>query len=325
MNPFSVHRRIYREGPKIGMLIMLILLVIQIGCVSRQESYRQVFDSEYAFHTDVLGIKVHYYDELIAGEGKPQEWLFLHGWVGSWYDYRTLIDELKGRIHSPARLVIPSLPGSGLSQKTGFDYSIDYFVDFLRAFIENVGMSSVNLVGHSMGGHITVWFASRYPEIVENLILIAPGGLKGEEEGWLWLARSGPLVDLGMLLNTRLFIEIALRKNLFYDLETIPTHLVQKLVDSLAVTMLGPGGRSSAAQITRHVLGTQPVDDILQTLELPVLILWGDQDRMLNVHWSSQFLEKLPNAELLILENCGHMPMVEAVEESASAILRFVN
>ena len=293
---------------------------IETGCLTRQEARQRVFQTEHAFYADVQGIRVHYHDEIIPGAGELQQWLFLHGWVGSSFDYQILIDELRSRFATKARVVIPSLPGSGLSQKNGVDYSVDFFIAFLRAFVDTVGLTTFNLVGHSLGGQMAIWFVSGYPEKVAKLILIAPYGLKDQGGSWFWLARLGPLVNLGMMFNARFFIDIGMRFNSFYDMNKLPS----ELVDSVAVTLLGPGGRESAAKITKHVLGTKPVDSILRPIDIPVLLVWGDQDRVLDVQWSAKYREHLQSAELVILKNCGHMPMVEAPTDTASAILKFV-
>ena len=138
--------------------------------------------------------------------------LMLHGWAGAAADWEPLLAALPDRIHA----IAVDLPGCGLSEKPDAAYDMPWFLDMLHGLCAAFQAKQVVLAGHSMGGQIAVHFASRYPDMVEKLILIDPYGLKGEEGGLRALAHLGPVVNLGFMLNTRFFIEWAMRANVLY-------------------------------------------------------------------------------------------------------------
>jgi abhydrolase domain-containing protein 6 len=70
--------------------------------------------------------------------------------------------------------------------------------------------------------------------------------------------------------------------------------------------------------------GQTPLEDALAGVEAPVLVVWGDHDRLLDVSGADVLRETRPGAEVVILENVGHVPMVERPEESADAVRRFL-
>jgi pimeloyl-ACP methyl ester carboxylesterase len=224
------------------------------------------------------------------------------------------------RLPSSWRTVAVDLPGNGKSGKPDMAYSIPGFVDFLSAFCGQIGLSRFALVGHSLGGQIAVHFTHRFPETVERLILLDPYGLEGEADAWMPLARSGPIVDIAMAMNTRLFIEWSMKANLFYD----PAKVSDEYLDAAAEAMLSPEGRNSAARITREVLGTEPVDALLPEISQDTLLLWGEEDRLLAPQWAGRFAALLPRVRLHLVSRCGHCPTVEQPEQTAAWIASFV-
>ena len=101
--------------------------------------------------------------------------LMLHGWAGAAADWEPLLAALPDRIHA----IAVDLPGCGLSEKPDAAYDMPWFLDMLHGLCAAFQAKQVVLAGHSMGGQIAVHFASRYPDMVEKLILIDPYGLKG--------------------------------------------------------------------------------------------------------------------------------------------------
>jgi pimeloyl-ACP methyl ester carboxylesterase len=245
--------------------------------------------------------------------------LMIHGWMGSSYSYRPLLARLSGR----RRAIALDLPGFGLSRKAGIEYNLEFFMSFLNRYLQVMRLQRVVLVGHSFGGELAVHFALRHPEKVEKLILIAPYGLEGEEGGLRLLRRSGFLVDLFSSLNSRAALEWGMRQNTFHD----PALITPDQVDSVAATALTPEGRKAQAAIAKNVLGRYPVDDLLARLKAPVLLIWGEEDRLLELEWGKKYFSLLPPqsaAGLYTVPAAGHLPQVEAPDRTAELILRFL-
>jgi pimeloyl-ACP methyl ester carboxylesterase len=240
----------------------------------------------------------------------------VHGWSGSAADWGRLLPALPSRLRS----IAVDLPGCGLSDKPDAAYDIPCFIEFLSSFCEALGVARIVLAGHSMGGQIAVHFAARYPDLVEKLILIDPYGLKGQEGGMGFLARLGPIVNFAFHLNNRLFIEWALRANVFHDPSP---ELLEYTVESTAVSILGREGVRAISRITRRIIGRDNVDELLPGLRQETLLIWGERDRLLPPHGAEAFAARLRHATVHRIAGAGHMPMLEAPEEVAVVITDF--
>ena len=298
----------------------MVLCAVISNCAGPVFTKEHFYPEKHSKVQTIQGIRTHFLDITIGGNtGNQTPLLFVHGWLGSGYDFYQVVLALQKGSPRSMRILVPDLPGLGFSEKPDIEYSMGYYVQFLHAFIQHLDLQDVILIGNSMGGNIVVRYAFEHPEAVRRIVLIGPDGLKDEEGAWLLLARLGPIVDLGMMLNNRLFIDIAVRLNMFYDASKID----ERFLDSLTVSILSPEGRTAAARITKHVLGTAPVNDILPFVQTPALVIWGKQDRMLDSRWADVYHAMLPFSELVILDECGHMPTMEAAGTVASLITRF--
>ena len=265
---------------------------------------------------DVNGVRTHFLESGGAREDSPVL-LMVHGWAGSAVDWERLMPLLPPGV----RAIAVDLPGCGLSDKPDAAYDMPFFIDAILSFCESLGVSRMVLAGHSMGGQIAVHFTSRYPERVEKLILIDPAGLKGEEGGLAALARLGPVVDLALQLNTRFFIEWAMRANILHD---APPDLVASAVEGTATSILGQKSARAISRITQRVIGREHVDELLPGVSQETLLIWGDADRLLSPRWADEYVSRLRRASVHPVAGAGHMPMFEKPEAVAALIADFI-
>ncbi|GEM_PF-2058400 len=308
------------NGKYIRGITLIALVALMTSCATDLYRKDPPLTTAYSKFIVVDGFKVHYYDlgpfDTDSGE---LPLVVIHGWMGSAYDYSRIITLLARK----RRVIVPDLPGSGYTEDLGenesFNYDLDGFIRFLEDFTNELRVEKFVLMGHSMGGQLAIHFTKKYQNKISRLILIAPDGLEGEEGGWLLFSSWGFLVDIISVLNTRFFIATGLRLNVFYD----KSRLTGKLVQSVAETSLGRR-RWVQAEITKNIIGKNNVNSILQYIDVPTLILWGKNDRVLNVKWAEVFLKGIKNSRLFILEKCGHMPMYEKPMETAMYIEKFL-
>ncbi|MEO9238371.1 MAG: alpha/beta fold hydrolase, partial [Jatrophihabitantaceae bacterium] len=117
--------------------------------------------------------------------------LFIHGLLGSNRNWTELID----RMSADRRLIAPDLFGHGASAKPMGDYSLGSHAATLRDLLDRLGIDTVTLVGHSLGGGIAMQFGYLFPERVERLVLVSSGGL-GREVSLLLRSATLPGAEL---------------------------------------------------------------------------------------------------------------------------------
>jgi len=292
-----------------------ITVFLVVGCAGGRpvvESYPEESAAEVA----IDGVAIRYLDFNPDASGLP--FLYIHGYSGSGFESSFFVDDLE----PTRRVVAPDLPGSGWSEKPEIEYTLDYMVRFVEDFADTIGLRRFVLIGHSMGGQISVAYAAQHPERVDRLILIAPYGLEGEAGRVLsFLATTGSLVDAGMRLHSRLLLDLVVDYNVFYDPEKIP----QDFVDYIAIaTFQTDNGLDALASITRNVVAQDGIRGLLGDISMPTLIIWGAEDGVLDFRYAADFNSGISGSRLVAIPNCGHMPQVECHLEAAAAINSFV-
>lgn len=247
--------------------------------------------------------------------GKPPL-IFIHGYGGCGYETRWIAPALSRRF----RLIAPDLPGMGFSDRPERFDSIEIFVRTVEALMGHLRLPRVTLVGHSLGGAVAAAFAEQHPGRLDDLILIAPYGLEGEQGGILrYLGGITPLVSLAFSVVNRRLYRTLLELSVFHDAASIPDDLETYLAESL---LSADGGKTLAA-ITTGLMNSTEIEEILPRLERFVLLIWGEDDRVLQYGWAERFQNLLPLSKLVPIPACGHMPHVEHPNLTAEAILEF--
>lgn len=210
------------------------------------------------------------------------------------------------------KVYAPDLPGFGLTDKPDAKYGVNYYVDFLRTFMDALNLPRASIVGSSMGGAVAALFASRYPGRVAGLVLSSPTGF----------------VTRGIMQNKELYnlyINLMTRSRglycrpMFYD-----NSVVKQLEDTVLVT----DSRDSRDAFIKNCRDIQHYDlDYLNSLmyiEASTLILWGKDDLLLPVNTAEKYRELIVGSKVKVFDQCGHMPNVENALEFNSAVLDFL-
>jgi len=233
---------------------------------------------------------------LECGAGPPL--VLVHG-LGShaMQDWGRLIAPLGRSYHVYA----PDLPGFGRSERpAAADYGVPMQVEAVRAFMAAVGVSKARVAGLSMGGWIVARLAGEHPELVERLVVVAPAGMRPDA--------AAPIPAEVLLPHD----EAGVRR-----LVAAVRHKPPALPSFLARDILARRLRDE--WIVRRTLesmraGRDWLDGTLGRAEMPVLILWGKQDRLIPVAYAAPLQAQLAHAELKLLDDCGHVPMADCPE-----------
>ena len=250
---------------------------------------------------EVDGFRIRY---LKRGEG-AESTILIHGFGG---DLNTWMfnHEALASGHSVYAL---DLPGHGSSSKQVGDGSLEGLAKVLEGFIDSVGAKKVHLAGHSMGGAVAAIFALNHPERCLSLTLIASAGL-------------GPEIDGEYI---RGFVSAARRNELRPQLEKLfadPRLITRQLVDDTLkykrLDGVEPALRTIASQFCPSDRQSLILREQLIELKMPVLVLWGSEDRILPV---SHALNLPQHIRTEILQGQGHMVQMEAAS-TVNAVLR---
>ncbi len=245
-----------------------------------------------------------------GGQGEPV--LLVHGMAGSkenWYRTARYL----GRHY---RVIIPDQLGFGASPEAADgDYRIPQQARRLAHFAAALGIRRFHLVGHSMGGAIAGWYATRHPGQVQTLSLIDSAGVRFQPNAFTDLLERGenPFATES-LAKFDAFIAMTFEHPPF-----APTRLRAAYARRMA-------GRAALwNRIVQEVKSPRSrylLEPRLKKIAAPTLVIWCRRDQLIDVSAVQVFRRELPAAEIEILDGCGHMPMMEQPRVTGELLLR---
>jgi pimeloyl-ACP methyl ester carboxylesterase len=267
-------------------------------------------------------VQIAYVDE---GSG-DETILFIHG-LGSYLPaWKKQIETLK----SDYRCVALDLPGYGQSSKGDYSYDMLFFANTVAEFIQKLSLDKVTIVGHSMGGQIAITMGLYHPELMEKLVLVAPAGFETFHEGQKQWFR-----DIFTAKLVKLTPAAAIQSNLAYNFYNVPEDAEFMITDRLAMRTAEDFDWYCIA-IERSVKGmvNQPVFDYLPKLDLPVLVMYGENDNLIpnrylnpgrTIEIAKSGTERINGAKLRMVPKCGHFAQFDQPDFVNKAIKDFMN
>jgi len=185
--------------------------------------------------------------------------------------------------------------------------TVEYLVDFLALMIESAKLKDVILVGNSLGGHIAIRYAHKYPGNVAGLVLTGSSGLYENTQSGSYLKRSNYTYIKERVAAT------------FYDPAIATDELVTEVMQATTNTYKCLCMIKAAKSAQRDNVLTRLAD-----IRTPVLLIWGNDDRITPLAVAYQFKNNLLNSKLVVLAECGHAPMMEKPEVFNAALAEFL-
>ena len=249
------------------------------------------------------GDKTHY---ITRGEGNKSI-LFIHGNLSNTIWWEQCMEVLPADYKAYAL----DLPGSGLTPETGIRHTIQYLADFVKGFVDAVGIKDLVVVGHSMGGGVSQLFTLSNPDLVKGLLLLDSMSADGFHV----------LYDAG---------EERMRKAMA-DYEFLTT----------SIKVIAPGCKDEellkrtidlSAKASEQVFIEQPVTmheanwmDRVHNITCPTLFLHGKDDHFVPQDGSERTAAAIPNCILKYIDDCGHYPMAEQPDVFHNELLEFIS
>ncbi|WP_010324674.1 alpha/beta fold hydrolase [Marinobacterium stanieri] len=242
------------------------------------------------------GLTLHY---LEAGEGPVVIWL--HGSGPGASGFSNFKTNYPIFAEAGFRNIVLDLPGFGRSSKPeDAYYNLDFFVECLNQFLQATGIERCTLLGNSLGGAIALGQALAYPDSVERLVLMAPGGVEEREtyfqmEGIVRMVEVFGQGPMGVE-EMRQVMQLQL-----YDASQLDEELLK---ERAAVAVLQPANLFSTMMVPN-------MTERLGELRCPILGFWGSNDRFNPVEGVFKFMDNAPEARFTVLNRCGHWVQVE--------------
>lgn len=308
---------LFKSISKIFNFILLLQILILLGCSTYNEK-----ELAKKYYPDGKFLKLDQFEIFILEKNLEQSKnktpiLLIHGFSSNVHTWEYYLKELGNEYP----VIAFDLPGFGFSSKPHTTYSREGYVDILKQLIDYYHFERIILIGNSMGGEISLRYSILYPDKVEKLILVDAGGLMDRKE-LPWFLQWGKtfIMDyFNFLFRNRLAISYML-KSAFYNKDVVD----ETKIDLYYYPLKTHGGINAHKSLLNS-----PYEKIqaekMQSLVIPVLILWGQNDQWIPVKYAYEFKKNLPNSYLVILPECGHIPQEEKPMESLKYIINFIN
>lgn len=257
------------------------------------------------------GHRVHYIDQ---GEGPVV--VYLHGSGSGASGHSNFKGNYPEMVAQGCRVIVPDLLGYGYSDKPDdIEYHLDVFVSCVKQMLDIAGVDRYTLVGNSLGGAIALKFALDYPDCVEKLVLMAPGGVEDKPD---YFKMPG----------------MAMMKEVFTSAEPVTEERMKDffckcfVVDPAVITDEIVKERFATMQLQNpQVMQTMVVpnmEDQLGDLQCPILVFWGMNENMMPETGIMKLAKKCHNVRVILVSECGHWVMLEHREMFNRMTLDFV-
>lgn len=304
------------------MILVLALLVspflVPVPPLENTRPARELADPDSQF-IDINELDVHV---KTRGQGEPV-FVLLHGFGASLYSWKAIMEPLS----QYGQVIAFDRPAFGLTERPLVwegenPYGPESQVKLVIGLLDHYGIEQAILVGNSAGGTVAMQAALAYPERVSALILVdAAVYTGGGAPGWIrpllatpQVSHLGPLVARQILTRGPQLLEQAWHNPENIDAETIALYNKPLQVDNWDVALWEMTLASRAANL----------DERLDEFNLPVLVITGDDDRIVPTAESIRLADELSQATLAVISAAGHVPHEEQPEAFMDAVREFL-
>ncbi|GJF18059.1 hydrolase [Mycolicibacterium cyprinidarum] len=274
---------------------------------------------------ELHGDRVAYRD---VGSG-DEVLLLIHGMAGSSETWRAVVPQLAKKY----RVIAPDLLGHGQSAKPRSDYSLGAFAVLLRDLLDELGVSRVTIVGQSLGGGVAMQFVYQHPDYCQRLVLISSGGL-GPDVGRTLRLLSAPGAELIMpVIAPPPVVRAGNKVRAWLSAASIQSPRGAEMwsaYSSLADRQTRQAFlRTLRSVVDYHGQAVSALNRLHLTSELPAMVIWGDQDRIIPVEHGYAFYDAAlkhagPGCRLEVLPGVGHFPQVERPRDVVDLLDDFI-
>jgi pimeloyl-ACP methyl ester carboxylesterase len=245
------------------------------------------------------------------GQASGQIALLIHGWSSSWFAMSPLLPLLRKRFSC----VVPDLPGYGNSPPLPRRATIGGYADLLAALIRDVTDGPVVLVGHSMGGMISLTLALRHPVLVERMVLLNPT-ISGHLSSLINLAVSPVTLLERFSVANRIIAGVEPHLLTVTDRLMRPVSFAERseITEQDYKRLRADARRPGQGRVRAECFWAMREGDLrgrLHQIETPSMVLWGAEDNTVPLRDAGVVADEWPAADLRIIPKAGHWPQFE--------------
>jgi pimeloyl-ACP methyl ester carboxylesterase len=303
-----------RQLCKIAISIMLIMIYLSFSFVSvpafANDWYKNYDLKKQVVNSQNFNSSVTFY-KTSKHENTPSITL-IHGVGGSAEDFKDLVNVLSKHYD----LILLDLPGFGLSKSSQSDYSPNKYAKLLIELLPSMINKTNYIVGHSMGGNVSVQIALQSPFLAKKLILIDAAGFLNK------FSYSEHITENYITNN------ISIAETYSPAIKNIISLFNQYLPDPSTVLLSSVGRKfllkDDANSISAIAVMDEDLSPIIRKKSPPTLILWGGKDQVMPVQVSTMLSYLLNTNAIHIFENAGHSPQKQYPDEVSNKIINFI-
>ena len=306
----------------LAALIAIAFLTLGDPAVPRDVLVQKYGQAPSQFVEIAGGATVHYRDQ---GNAQGPALVLLHGSNASLHTWEPWVRLLGDEF----RVVTVDLPGHGLTiVPEDHALTAEGMADFVEVFAAKLGIARFAIAGNSMGGHVAMRYALKYPARVAALIPIDSGGVippnMPEPPAFFYIVRTPVLREFLRLIPGRPVAEATLKASFANEALVTP-----EMVDRYWELNREPAIRAATRRRFRMGLEYWTGEDRfmranLPKLSVPTLVIWGRQDKLIPVEAADIIKTAIPGAQVVIYDDGGHILQEDLPERSAADVRAFL-
>jgi pimeloyl-ACP methyl ester carboxylesterase len=298
-----------------GTILIVLLLVIGVVLATSLALGRVSYEVESARDTEYLELEGTWIRYNVIGGGPPV--LLVHGWLTS----SRIWEQLATRLAQRFTVYTLDLSGFGESDKPLSGYGLRNGSRLLYAFCAHFGLTRTNVVGHDLGGNMAVKLAADHPDVVGRLVLVATPANEGQIDlpTPLWLAT---LPVVGPIFYTLGRFALPVRRLWMRPFVADPEDLTEEVVEDAGRSTPAAAGKTLA--VARREISGGRLARQATIIKIPLLLVAGEEDQIVDPQAVSVWAGSMDQAEICLLDECGHLPMIERTAEFNAQILAFL-
>src|ERR671910_1459085 len=299
----------------VGITLIVLFVVVAMILAASIVLGRDAREVESARDTEYLELEGVWIRYDVIGGGPAV--VLVHGWLSS----SRIWEQLAARLAQRFTVYTLDLPGFGESDKPLSGYGIRNGSRLLYAFCAHFGLTRANVIGHDLGGAMAVKLAADHPDVVGRLVLVCVPADEDQIDlpTTLWLATLpvvGPIFyALGRAVHP-------VRRLWMRPFVADPGDLTEEVVDDAGRST--PAAVSKTLSISRREISRGRLARQARIIKIPLLVVAGEQDQIVDPQSVGVWAGGMDRAEISLIDECGHLPMIERTAEFNAQILAFL-